>query len=52
MAIQRAAAVTAAFIVEAVLILAVVFSTIGFTPSARPTPGGALIAPASSGELR
>ena len=41
MALQRAAAVAAAFIVEAVLILAVILSTIGFTPDARPTPGGA-----------
>jgi len=52
MATQRAAAVMAAFIVEAVLILAVVLSTIGLTAGARPTPAGALVAPPSSGELR
>ncbi|HEX5014963.1 MAG TPA: hypothetical protein VFV72_12485 [Candidatus Limnocylindrales bacterium] len=41
MAVQRAMAVTAAFLIEVVLILAVVFSSIGVAPGARPTPGGA-----------
>jgi hypothetical protein len=51
MAIQRAAAVAAAFIVEAALILAVVLSTIGYSTGARPTPAGALVAPAGPVEL-
>jgi hypothetical protein len=49
MTAQRAAAVATAFMVEAVLILAVVFSTIGFSADTRPTPGGpAIPAPAAS----
>jgi hypothetical protein len=52
MAVQRAMALTAAFLIEAVLILAVVFSSIGLAPGARPTPGGAggnvMPAPAAS----
>jgi hypothetical protein len=46
MAVQRAMAVTAAFLIESVLILAVVFSSIGIAPGARPTPAGAMAMPA------
>lgn len=46
MAVQRAMAVTMAFVIEAVLILAVVFSSIGVVPGARPTPAGAGTMPA------
>jgi hypothetical protein len=46
MAVQRAMAVTAAFLIEIVLILAVVFSSIGIAPGARPTPAGAMAMPA------
>ena len=49
MTVQRTAAVVTAFMVEAVLILAVLLSTIGFSADARPTPGGAnLPAPAAT----
>jgi hypothetical protein len=43
MTAQRAAAVATAFVIEAVLILAVVFSTIGFSTADRPTPAGAYL---------
>jgi len=48
MAVQRVMAVTLAFVIEAVLILAVVFSSIGVAPGARPTPGGEGAMPAPS----
>jgi hypothetical protein len=46
MAVQRAMAVTAAFLIEVVLILAVVLSSIGVAPGARPTPNGQWTMPA------
>jgi hypothetical protein len=46
MAVQRAMAVTAAFLIEMILIVAVVLSSIGIAPGARPTPAGALAMPA------
>ena len=46
MAVQRAMAVTAAFLIEMILILAVVLSSIGIAPGARPSPGGAGTMPA------
>lgn len=48
MAVQRAMAVTAAILIEMVLILAVVFSSIGVAPGARPTPNGQWTMPAPS----
>jgi len=39
MAIQRAVAVAATIVVEAVLILSVVLSSVGIAPSGQPTPG-------------
>lgn len=46
MAVQRAMAVTTAVLIEVVLIMAVVLSTIGVAPGARPTPAGAVAMPA------
>jgi hypothetical protein len=48
MAIQRVIAVTVAFVIEAVLILAVVLSSIGIASDARPTPGSPMQAPIPS----
>ena len=49
MAVQRAMAVTAAFLIEVALILAVVFGSLGYSPDAQPTPAGATIpAPTAS----
>jgi hypothetical protein len=54
--LQRIAAIAIAFAIEAILIAAVVLSTIGVSPAWHPTPGGASMgqipAPTASGERR
>ena len=39
MAIQKALAVAATIVLEAVLILSVVLSSVGIAPAGQPTPG-------------
>jgi hypothetical protein len=45
MAIQRVVAIVGALVIEAILIAAVVLSSIGIASDARPTPAGAIAAP-------
>jgi hypothetical protein len=46
--VRRFVVVAGALVIEAVLIMAVVLSSVGVAPSGQPTPGGRIPAPTTS----